>query len=166
MIWQRAHRYYPPAVALADRHYSRQKPGTPQFMPAGSCLVLFAETDTGRAVWGTSAPQFAQHAHPGAWVCTMFRNEGAGKASKLIRQAVAATLSHYGAAPDAGMITFVDRDEVRPKQNPGWSFFIAGFRYCDDTAGGLITMKLEPSRMPKPEPALLTQASLFSGEAA
>lgn len=160
MIWQRAHRYYPPAVALADRHYSRQKPGTPQFMPAGSCLVLYAETETGRAVWGTSWPQYSQHAHAGAWVCTMFRNEGAAKAGKLIRQAVAATIAHYGTPPPEGMITFVDRDHVRPKSDPGWCFFIAGFRYCADTQGGLITMRLDPSRMPKPSPARMTQLSL------
>ena len=39
--------------------------------------------------------------------------EGAGKASELIRLAVAATLSHYGAPPPLGMITFIDPHEAR-----------------------------------------------------
>jgi hypothetical protein len=34
---RKSHRFDPVGVALADRHYSRQKPGSPQFMPPGSC---------------------------------------------------------------------------------------------------------------------------------
>lgn len=49
MIWSLSDRFDPRARGLADRHYNRQKPGTPQFVPPGRCLVLYAETDTGRA---------------------------------------------------------------------------------------------------------------------
>ena len=35
MNWTVSHRADPSAVKLADRHYNRQKPGTPQFVPHG-----------------------------------------------------------------------------------------------------------------------------------
>ena len=63
MIWIASHRAEPSALALADRHYNRQKPGTPQFVPPGRCLVFTT------------------------------RCEGAGLSSELIRDAVAATRS-------------------------------------------------------------------------
>lgn len=37
MIWMRSHRADPEVVPLADRHYNRQKPGSPQFAPPGRC---------------------------------------------------------------------------------------------------------------------------------
>src|SRR5690242_7545534 len=50
--WYLSHRADPRAVPLADRHYNRQKPGTPQFVPPGRCLVLLT-ADAG-ALWVTS----------------------------------------------------------------------------------------------------------------
>lgn len=75
MIWRLSHRFDPPAVAIADRHYSRKKVGTDQFMPPGSCLVLLAP---GPCVWGTSVPkaEYVRHAWKGAWMCSIFRREG------------------------------------------------------------------------------------------
>lgn len=89
MIWQMSNRADPKARELADRHYNRQKPGTPQFVPPGRCLVLYAETSSGRAFWVTSFPyaEYVRHAWAGAWICSAFRNEGAGIASEMIRDA-------------------------------------------------------------------------------
>lgn len=42
-LWHLSHRFDPRAVAIADRHYNRQKPGTPQFVPPGRCKVLLTE---------------------------------------------------------------------------------------------------------------------------
>src|SRR5712691_4989782 len=113
MRWCMSHRADPFAAALADRHYNRQKPGTPQFAPTGSCVVFIS--DCGRAFWITSAPfaEYVKHAWPTAWVCSAFRSEGAGVASELIRQAVAATRYHYGDPPALGMVTFINRAYVR-----------------------------------------------------
>lgn len=170
MIWRASWRADPRAAALADRHYSRQNIGADQFMPAGRCAVFYAETETGRAVWGTSWPfaEWVKHAWAGAWVCSIFRNEGAGVASEMIRQAVAATRAHFGEPPALGMITFVDRDKVRPTMVRGqavygWSFLKAGFRHVGETKElGLLAYQLEPADMPPPETAMGVQQGLFA----
>lgn len=148
-----SHRADLPARLLADRHYNRQKVGTPQFMPTGSCVVFL--TECGRAVWGTSAPfaEHVKHAWAGAWVNSIFRNEGAGLSSELIREAVAATLAHYGDPPALGMVTFVDAGKVRSKRVPGWCYRQAGFEHVGFTEGGLWAWRLRPERMPPPQKA-------------
>lgn len=114
MIWQKSNRADPKARDVADRHYNRQKPGTPQFVPPGRCLVLYAENEKGKALWVTSWPfaEYVKHAWPGAWVCSAFRNEGAGIASNMIREAVAATRAFFGDPPALGMITFIDTKKL------------------------------------------------------
>ena len=156
--WCLSHRADPAAKTLADRHYNRQNAESPQFAPPGSCLVLVS--DCARAFWITSWPkaEFVKHAWAGAWVCSAFRSEGAGVASDLIRQALAATLAHYGDPPALGMITFIDRDEVKPtivRSRPvwGWTWIKAGFREVGETKGGLLAFQLLPKDMPEPIPA-------------
>ena len=104
--WCMSHRADPAAQRLADRHYNRQKIGSPQFAPAGSCVVFL--TECGRAFWITSFPlaEYTKHAWAGAWLCSAFRSEGAGTASVLIRAAVAATRAHYGEPPPLGIELF------------------------------------------------------------
>ena len=80
-------------------------------------------------------------------------------ASELIRQAVAATLHYYGEPPALGMVTFIDRDEVRPtmvRSKPvwGWTWIKAGFREVGETKGGLLAFQLLPEDMPHPQSAL------------
>lgn len=156
MIWSRSDRFDPKARDLADRHYNRQKPGTDQFVPPGRCLVLHAETTTGKAFWVTSWPfaQYVKHAWAGAWVCSAFRNEGAGLASELIRDAIAATRAYMGEPPELGMITFVDRKKVKGKRDFGYCYRMAGFEPCGFTKGGLLALQLKPENMPEPRPAL------------
>lgn len=153
-----SHRADPAATRLADRHYNRQKIGSTQFAPPGSCVVFL--TDCGKAFWITSAPfaEYVKHAWAGAWVCSAFRSEGAGKASDLIRQAVAATRAYYGDPPALGMITFVDRNKVQPimrrgKPVWGYSYRKAGFIEVGETKGGLLALQLLPDAMPDPIPA-------------
>lgn len=159
MKWCLSHRADSAARPLADRHYNRQKPGTPQFAPTGSCLVLL--TECGRAFWITSAPfaEYVKHEWAGAWICSAFRNEGAGLASELIRQAISATRAHYGDPPDLGMVTFVNRKFVTPYVTPkgrliyGQTFRQAGFREVGETKGGLMALQILPEEMPGPLPA-------------
>jgi hypothetical protein len=171
-----SHRAAPEALALADRHYNRQKPGTPQFAPTGSCVVFV--TDNATAFWITSSPlaEWVKHQWAGAWVCSAFRNEGTERASDLIVDAVAATRAHYGDPPELGMITFIDRRKVRPtmvrgEKVWGWTYRRAGFLEVGETKKDkLLALQLLPSMMPPPSPArprpliglpLFTQSSLL-----
>lgn len=165
MIWSWSHRADPFARDIADRHYNRQKPGTPQFVPPGSCCVLKALTETGRAFWVTSAPyaEYVRHRWPGAWVCSAFRNESAGKATDMIRDALAASVYHYGWPPREGMVTFVDRRKVRPtivrgRETWGWTWLKAGFEPAGETKAGLLAFHIPPEAMPAGETALDTSA--------
>lgn len=153
--WCASHRADPAAARLADRHYNRQKVGSSQIAPPGSCAVFI--TDCGRGLWITSAPyaEYTKHAWRGAWICSCFRSEGAGTASLLIRQAVAATRAHYGDPPALGMVTFIDRRRVLPtmvRGGPvwGWTYRKAGFVDCGETKGGLLALQLLPEAMPGP----------------
>lgn len=166
MIWERSDRFDPRAVRMADQHYSRQQPGTNQFMRPGSCLVFYAGEPPRQAVWGTSWQQFAKHLWPGAWECAIFRNEGAGLSSEMIRDAVAATRWHYGDPPEHGMITFVDASKVRHKRDPGRCFVKAGFRpIACIVKSRLLVLQMLAAEMPSPRPLYNRQTSLF-GEAA
>lgn len=168
MIWTESHRADPFSRDIADRHYNRQKIGTPQFVPPGRCLVLKAETPTGRAFWVTSWPfaEYVKHAWPGAWVCSAFRNEGAGVASEMIREALAATVSRWPDVPPLGLITFLDQKKVKPIMVRGvptygrcWA--LAGFKHVGWTAGGLMAWQLMPGDMPPADDSYVRQVSLF-----
>lgn len=123
------------ARELADRHYSRRKIGNPQFAPPGRVLVLLHESE--RALWISriEAPERTKHAWPGAWQNTLFRNEGAGLSSDLIRGAVETTIEAWGPLPEAGFLTFVNATKVR-SANPGCCFLAAGWRRIGATKGG------------------------------
>lgn len=171
MLWTKSNRADPKARAVADRHYNRQKPGSLQFVPPGRCLVLYAENCNGRALWVTSWPyaQYVRHAWAGAWMCSAFRNEGAGVASELIREAVAATRAFYGEPPKLGMVTFIDRRKVRPTMvhgSPTWgrTYALADFEYVGETKGGLMVMQLLPEKMPAPQEPGLYMACTGSEE--
>lgn len=151
-MWTASYRADPSACRIADRHYNRQKPGSPQFVPPGRCVVL--KTDT--AVWVTSWPfaEYVKHAWAGAWVNSLFRKEGAGKASEMILQAIARTRVTWPDPPELGLITFVDSKKVPPimrrgKPIYGYSYLMAGFKHVGFTKAGLWAWQLLPNEMPE-----------------
>jgi hypothetical protein len=145
-------------VTIADRHYNRQKPGTPQFVPPGACLVFLADG----ALWTSSwpKPEYVKHRWPGAWVNSLFRKEVPGLASEFILEAISATRWYWPDIPELGMVTFVDPDKVESK-NPGYCYLMAGFERDGETQGGLLAFRMRPERMPDPEPPLGATASLL-----
>ena len=159
MIWEKSDRADPGARVIADRHYNRQKPGTPQFVKPGSCFVLKAA----KAYWVTSwpLPEYVKHAWPGAWECSAFRNEGAGLSSELILDAISATRWYYGEPPVEGMVTFIDASKVRHKRDPGRCFLKAGFKRVGYTKGGLVALLLSSEDMPDPRAPQGTQEVLL-----
>ena len=148
--WRVSHRADPEALPLADRHYNRQKPGTPQFVPPGRCLVFLAGNPAS-ALWVTSWPfaEFTKHAWAGAWMCSCFRNEGAGLSSQLIAEAEAATRAVFGDPPPLGFVTFVDPTKTRRKRDPGRCYRKAGWEQCGFTKGGLVAWQHLPTAIPK-----------------
>jgi len=164
MTWIVSHKADPAARAIADRHYNRQHVGAPQFVPPGRALVLLSRV--GRAFWITSWPfaEYVRHRWAGAWVCSAFRNEGAGLSSELIREALAASRAHFGGRPiistprgPVTMVTFVDASKVRHKRDPGRCYLRAGFERDGETKGGLLAFVLRPENCPEPVAPLTQQ---------
>lgn len=155
MVWTLAHRADPDCLPLADRHYNRQKVGSPQFVPPGRCLVLKAPG----AVWVTSWPfaEYVRHGWPGAMVNSLFRKENDGKASDYIRDALAATRAKWSVPPE-GLVTFIDPLHVTARKIRGrvaiaFSYFEAGFYHVGYTKDGLWAMHIPVERMPAPQAA-------------
>lgn len=158
--WRSSDRADPSAVILADRHYNRQKIGTPQFVPPGRCIVLL--TVSKNALWVTSWPfaMFTKHAWAGAWVNSLFRNESSAYlSSDLIAFAVAVTRSQWN-PPTNGIISFVDASKIRHKRDPGRCYRRAGWKHVGFTKGGLWTFQQLPKEMPAADYSL--KGTLFN----
>jgi hypothetical protein len=176
MRWALSHQADPKALRLADRHYSRGKKGSPQFMPPGRQVVLI--TPQADALWACSWPDasMVKRAWPGAWMCTLFRNESPHKASELIIEAVAATRGIWGEPPDSegfSIISIIDTRKVKPtkvrgKDVWGWTWLKAGWELAGATKKlGLPVFGLRVARVPLPEPCLgqlFTYQSTVMGE--
>lgn len=154
MHWTLSHRFDKRALPLADRHYNRQKIGSPQFVPPGRCVVLL--TEKADALWVSSWPfaQYVKHDWAGAWVCSCFRNESEVLSSLLIREALSVTRFIWGDPPELGMVTFINPDKVRKKRDFGRCYLRAGFKNVGHTKGGLVSVLIEPFSFPVPLPPL------------
>ena len=123
--WQTRKRSDPIVNALADRHYSRRRPGAGRVAGPGPAIVLLTTDE--RAVWVSTAPEFNQDGLD-VWRCSIFRNEGAGLSSELILEAMAVTSDLWADRPRPadGWRTWVDRRRVA-SSNPGDCFLKAGW---------------------------------------
>ena len=127
--WERVTKFNADACELADRHYSRRKPGSGQFMPPGQTIVLLAES----AVWGWWRPDpnsgiVAMNGLDG-WTCTIFRNESPVLSSLMVLDAERFI---FDCGPD-GLITYVWDSKVA-SSNPGCCFKKAGYRVTGRSA--------------------------------
>jgi hypothetical protein len=148
MLWQESHRADKRALPLADRHYSRQKIGSPQFVPPGRCKVFLGADE--RSLWVTSWPfaAYVKHAWAGAWVNSLFRNEGPQRASDLIKEALLYSMYFWNDPPELGVITFVDSRFVKPtivrgEKVYGYCYMKAGFSHVGFTKGGLWAWQMD-----------------------
>ncbi len=135
-------------LSLADRHYSRRKPGTSSFVPSARCVAL--KTDDGRCGWVSvwfSDRQVTSPWTAETWVCSFFRNESDRVASVLIREAVAATRWVWGDPPANGMTTFVDAHKVA-SEVPGYVFRRSKFAHIGETSSGLLVLRMSAARVP------------------
>lgn len=121
--WFRVGTANPTAVALANRHYSRRRPGRRIGGP-WKCVALL--TGDGAALWlatYTTRPMDGLDAAR----CSIFRNEGSVLSSELIRSAMAHTEAAWrDVRPADGWVTWVDADRVA-SSNPGYCFLRAGW---------------------------------------
>ncbi len=148
MRWHLSNRADPRALPLADRHYSRQRPGTPQFVRNGSSLVLL--TAEASALWVSVWQAYTRHRWPGVWECSLFRNESPHLSSELIREAMAATLFMWGRPPALGFLTTIDASKVRPKRDPGRCFLRAGYLRAGHTGSGKLVLLCPVASLPAP----------------
>jgi hypothetical protein len=137
----------PTALLLMSRHYTARpsRLENPESIPLlvgpGEKMVLVHVTGLALFAWR----RFIDHADDGTGQpqrgvnCAVFRNEGAGISSKLIRSAVAIADQRW---PDAGRYyTYVDPARV-DSPNAGWCFMCAGWKRCGKTRGGLRILEL------------------------
>jgi hypothetical protein len=120
----------PTAAVLFDRHYSRNPAsrGDPRIAGPGTKLVLLTPCVRGLFVWRqfiTKDPT----AGPDDVNCAIFRNEGAGLSSELIRAAMTLAWDKWG---PRRLYTYVNPRRVR-SANPGYCFLMAGWRRCGVT---------------------------------
>lgn len=146
--WLRVTKFDRIGCELADRHYSRRTPGSPQFMPPGQTIVLAPPTDD--AIFGWWRPDPAAGITPmnglDGWTCTIFRNESPMLSSTLILDAeLAIAECQYDCGPD-GLLTYVWDRKVR-SANPGYCFKLAGWRAIGRSADGRKTLLQKPREL-------------------
>jgi hypothetical protein len=156
MSWRITTKFDLDAAALADRHYSRRKIGSPQFMPPGETVCLVSDDNLAVFGWWRPHPRSGIRAMNGldGWTCTIFRNEGAALSSRLILEAEEILAdSGRGCGPD-GLLTYVWSAKIR-STNPGFCFLAAGWQRRGFSADGKKRLLSKP----------FERAGLASGEA-
>lgn len=151
--WRRVKKFDVRACWLADRHYSRRKVGSPQFMPPGQTIVLLSLDELAVFGWWRPHPDAGLEAMNGlnGWTCTIFRNESPILSSLLILDAEKAiTECGYDIGPD-GLITYVWDSKIR-SVNPGYCFKKAGYRRAGRSADGRKTLLQKFPSLPSPSP--------------
>ena len=138
-------------IDLADRHYTRQSPGSNLCCRPGHNLTMI--TNDGRAAWivWRPVPEVGRMDNLEAWELTMFRNEGAALSSALILSATAITYSKWGWPPPDGLITAVGIAETRRRRSatalPGHCFRTAGWTEFKRSADGRLCWLRAPRPM-------------------
>ena len=124
-------------AAMADRHYSRQRIGSPQFAPPGETLILRDNHCTVLFVW---CRQLQARADGQEGVnCTIFRNESNRLSSEIILEAEDYAVGRWG---NIRGFTYIDSSKIRSK-NPGCCFKKAAWKRCGISANGKLLLEKE-----------------------
>lgn len=120
------------ACSMFERHYSaerslrlRRERGTKLIVGPGYKMVLVTPCRRALFVWR----KFISGDGQLGINCSVFRNEGAGLSSDLIRAADALADERW---PSERHYTYVDPKKVL-SSNPGYCFIVAGWRRCGIT---------------------------------
>jgi len=139
-LWQVSRDGDPRGLALYQRHYSarRYADGRPRrlFVGPGEKLVLITPEADALLVWR----KFRSRSGERGVNCAAFRNEGTGKSSALIREAVRIAWERW---PGERLYTYVNPAKIE-SPNPGYCFKRAGWRSCGKTRSGLLVLEALP----------------------
>jgi hypothetical protein len=136
-VWMHLKDGDPSCLSMFLRHYTaRQRRKIRQFVGPGEKMVLMTPNAHALFVWR----KFKSDNGQTGVNCAVFRNEGGGLASDLIR---AADTEAWQRWPGERLYTYVDPSKVRHKRDPGRCFLRAGWRKCGVTAKGLLILEIE-----------------------
>jgi len=136
------HKYDPEMAAFSDSHYSRQTPGSPQFMPPGETLVL--RDAQGRILFGWVKQGFRADGESGIY-CSIFRNQNSGRcSSQIILEAEEWALQRWSTDR---FFTYVDPAEIK-SPNPGYCFKMAGWHFVRECVDGKHLLEKLLNRVP------------------
>lgn len=143
--WLSVKRTDPRAYALYRRHYSAAKgarwrrPGNTNVTSAGETMVLLSQCCRALFVWLRCSVERLDHQI--GVNCAVFRNEGAGLSSDLIREADELAWQRW---PGERHFTYVDEGKIRRKRDPGRCFLRAGWLRAGTSQTGLILLERLP----------------------
>lgn len=155
--WRQVKRTDARARALADRHYSRQTVGAPDFMASGKTFVLLSRDE--QAIWG--AIENLDPAGNRCWRVSIFRREGGPRASDLVREATELTYARWArrfGLPSVPLTTEIDPGKTRRKRDPVRCFLRAGWTVMDANRRGLVVLvasECDARWRPAPAPGAL-----------
>ncbi|MEM2600802.1 MAG: helix-turn-helix domain-containing protein [Candidatus Hadarchaeales archaeon] len=124
VVWMVTRDADPDARRLADNHYSRKTRGAKCFCGPGEKLVLITPDKKALFVWRRNKIRW--DGQKGV-ECSLFRNEGAGLSSELIREAVKLARKKW---PNERLFTYVRPSAIRSR-DPGFCFKRAGWRVVE-----------------------------------
>lgn len=131
-------------LALYERHYSayRYRDGRRRrcFVGPGEKVVLRDWAGSAFFVWRKFTDDCIDERtgqRQAGVNCAAFRNEGPRRSSALVQQADAIADCLW---PDCRHYTYVDPARVQSR-NPGYCFFVAGWRRCGVTKSGLLVLE-------------------------
>lgn len=121
-----SHRFDPELAKLADRHYSRQTIGSPQFLAPGRTLVLRDATGLVCFSWLWQLPEYRDDGEEG-YCCAIFRNERGPEvlSSAVILESESAAVAKWG--PNRGF-TYINPAKLHTAKR-------RGFEYCPFPVG-------------------------------
>lgn len=128
------------ARAIFESHYSRYRYADGRkpllFVGPGEKMVLL--TPDARAVFAWRKFKSADGFGQDGVNCAIFRNEGAGEASMLIREADALAFNRW---PGERHYTYVNPKKVKRSRTPGRCFLKAGWQYVRGEDGKPVRTK-------------------------
>ncbi len=150
--WVEVNKSHRRLVDLADRHYTRQSPGSPHCCRPGVNLCLLLDDHTAAWVSWRPIPEVGRKDGLEAWECTLFRNEGTRLSSELVAEATAITCRRWGWPPRDGLISAVDTTKTRRKRDPGRCYLRAGWvPFAHPTASDKVWLRApHPARTDPP----------------